>query len=440
MNITELKKNKSQYHVKVTLPVSDIETHINKELATIAKTAKMHGFRTGKVPLGVLRKKYAVSLRNDLARENIDKAIRKIIKDENLNVALDPSVEDFKNDENQDLEFTLKFDLLPEITLPNFKDIKIEGPKLKISDKDINDKIEQLANLSKKFDKETKSKAKKGDQVTIDAVGYVDDKAFAGGKLDAHKLILGSNAFIPGFEDQLIGSKAGDEVSVKVKFPDDYHAKDLAGKPSEFKVKVLEVHKASESKIDDEFAKKFKCENVEDLKKQIAKSLEQNYEESINVFMKMNLFDKLEKMLDFEVPDSILNKELSVLSGQSAQLNEDSDIKNMSEEEKTAYFNKLALRRVRIGLMLAEYVKQKNIQITEQDIRQAIIAQARTYPGQEQRVIEFYQKNRDAIENIKGPVLEEKAVKAIFQNEVVINEKFYNKEDLENLLLNEIRD
>lgn len=440
MIISELKKDKTEFHAKVTISIHDISQQIDTELANVAKTAKMDGFRVGKVPLTVLRKKYVPTIRNGIARDKIDAATKQIIKDNKLNIAFDPAIDDFKNEDDKDIEFVLKFELLPVITLPDFKKISIEKPVLDVSKKDIDEQLDRILSFSKSYDKETKLKAKSGDQVTIDAIGYVNGEAFDGGKLNSHKLVLGSKSFIPGFEDQLIGSKAGDDVSVKVDFPKDYHSKDLAGKPSEFKVKVLAVHQESTQKIDDEFAKKFKCENVEQLREQISKNISSNYDESILVLMKMKLFDKLEELLKFEIPASLLEREKEILKGQSSKLGEDAEIKNMSDKEKVKYFDDLAARRVRIGLMLAEYVKQKGLSITEEDLRHALIEQAKNYPGQEQMVIEFYQKNKNALENLKGPILESKGVKAIFANEVVIKEKSYTIDKLEKFLENELRD
>ncbi len=440
MIISELKRDKTEFHVKISVSVHEISRQVDVELASIAKTAKMDGFRVGKVPLAILRKKYVPTIRSGIARDKIDAAIKQVVKDNKLNIAFDPAIEDFKNEDNQDLEFVLKFELLPVITLPDFKKISIEKPILDVSKKDIDEQLDRIVSFSKSYDKETKAKAKAGDQVTIDAIGYVDGESFEGGKLNVHKLVLGSKSFIPGFEDQLIGSKVGDDVLVKVDFPKDYHSKDLAGKPSEFKVKVVAVHQETASKIDDEFAKKFKCENVEQLREQITQNIRSNYDEPILVLMKMKLFDKLEKVLKFDIPASLLEREKEILKSQSSQLGDDAEIKNMSDKEKSKYFDDLAARRVRIGLMLAEYVKQKNLTIAQEDIRQAIIEHAKNYPGQEQMVIEFYQKNKNALENLKGPILESKGVKAIFTHEVVIKEKSYTSDKLEKLLQSELRD
>jgi trigger factor len=434
MNISELKKDDLNLHVKVTIPSKDMDSAVDQELVKIGKTAKMDGFRVGKVPTGILKKKYSDSLYGDAVRTKISQTIKDITKERKLRTVMDPQIDDLKAEKNKDLEFTLKYELLPEIPMPDFSKIAIEKPVLEVSDKDIDAQIDQLVNFSKSFEKEVKGKAKSGDQVTIDAVGYVDGKAFDGGKLEGHKLVLGSNAFIPGFEDQLIGSKAGDDVSVKVPFPKNYHAKDLAGKDSEFKVQVLAVHTAELPKIDDEFAKKFHCPTVEKLKEQISENIKAGYAEAIHTLIKMKLFDKLEKALTFEVPNSLLTRELDILKRQAQGMEEDPAIKDKSEEEKEKYYRGLASRRVKLGLMLAEYVQQKGLSIDENDIREAIITQARKYPGQEQQVIEYYSKDRNALESLKGPILEEKAVKAIFDTEIKVTEKSYKKDKLEKLL------
>lgn len=441
MKIVELKKDKTEFHVKVTIPAKDITSLVDNELAKIAKTAKMDGFRVGKVPSKILKKKYSASIKSDITRDKINYAINDCIKKHNLNIAIDPDISDVVNEEGKDLEFTLKFELLPEISLPDFKKISIERPELDVTKKDIDDQIKKLTEFSKTYETESKAKAKKGDQITIDAIGYVDGEAFEGGKLDNHKLVIGSNVFIPGFEDQLIGAKKGDNLTIKVDFPKDYHAENLAGKPSEFKTQVKSVHKESAPKIDDDFAKRFNCETIDKLKEQISKNILTSYEEPIHVMMKMKLFDKLENMLKFEVPKSLLDREISILKKQTEQLSKDDpSIKGKSDKEKAKYFENLASRRVRIGLMLAEYVKQKRLQIEEEDLRQAIISQARNYPGQEQQVIEFYQKDRNALESLKGPVLEEKGVKEIFNNEITLNKKSYSEDKLEKLLNEETRD
>ncbi|MFK7968350.1 MAG: trigger factor [Rickettsiaceae bacterium] len=433
MKITEIKNDNTDLHVRVTIPSQEVSTEVDQELTKLSKSAKIDGFRVGKVPISFLKKKYDVSLRADAVKNKIIKTISDLTKDRNLKIATDPEVEDIKNEENKDLEFTLKYQLLPEVNMPDFKKISIEKPILELKDKDIDEQLEMLMGASKEYSKISKSKAKKGDQVTIDAVGYVDGKAFDGGKLTSHKLVLGSGSFIPGFEDQLIGAKSGDDVSVKVEFPKEYHEKTLAGKPSEFKVKVLEVHNETPAKLDDEFAKKFNFENVEKLKEQVEKNMRSTYEDPITTMMKMELFDKLEKLLKFDVPKSLIDREVSVLEKQISQI-DDEELNTKSQEDKDAYFVKLASRRVKLGLMLAEYVKLQKLDIDKADIQKAVMDQAKNFPGRENEVVDFYLKNTNALESLKGPVLEDKAVKIIFEKEVKLVEKSYSKAKLDKLL------
>jgi trigger factor len=301
MKIAELKNNKTEFHAKITILEKEIISEINRELKDVAKTAKMDGFRVGKVPSHILKKKYGSSIKSSIIRKKINSSVNKIVETNKLNIVMSPVIEDFKNENDKDLEFTVKFDLLPKIELPEFKKISIEKPILEITDEDIKEQINRIINFSKTFDKESKGQAASGDQVTIDAIGYVNGKVFDGGQLYDHKLVLGSNSFIPGFEDQLIGSKFGDDVKVKVTFPEEYHVKDLAGKPSEFKVKVKAMHKPSTPKIDDALAKKFKCDTVTKLKEHQKQNLFTSYEEPIYVMMKMSLFNKLENAQIFFV-------------------------------------------------------------------------------------------------------------------------------------------
>lgn len=438
MTITELKNEGLDFQVKVKIPATNITDQVQKELIDLSKKVKMAGFRAGKVPINIVNKKYGESVKGDIIQKEINQSINNIVRERSLNIATDPKIEDLKAEEGQDIEFTLKFELMPKIDLPDFKNVSIEKPILKIEEKDIEEHLNKLIEFTKVYNKETNGKAAKGDQVTIDAIGYVDGEPFEGGKLADHKLVLGSRSFIDTFEDQLIGSKAGDEVEVKVTFPKQYHSPNLAGKPAKFEVKVKMVHKPESVEIDDEFAKKFNCETVDQLKEKIAKDIEINFEEPIYTIVKMRLFDEFEKLLNFEVPASLIEREYQILKAQSKQFNEaDESLKDKSPEELEEYYKKISLRRIKIGLMLAEYIQVKGLQIEQNDIKDAVFAQARNFPGQEKAIIEYYQKTRGAIENLKGPILEEKAVKHILANELKVQEKKYTRKELEQFLDNE---
>lgn len=439
MQVTELKNEGLDFEVKVVLPSSKIANEVQKELASLAKKVKLDGFRVGKVPISIVNKKYKQSVRSDVVNHEINHAVQHVIKDHKLKTVGDPQLENLRNEENEDIEFTLKFELLPDIELPDFKKIKIIHPKLVIKEDDVNKQIDKLASISKIYNKESKGKVKKGQEVTIDAIGYVNNEAFEGGKVTDYKLVIGSGTFIEGFEDQLIGSKTGDEVEVNVKFPEDYHMEQVAGQPAKFIVQVKAVHSADEVVVDDEFAKKFNCETLEELCDNISKSIENEYSEPIRTLMKMSLFDQLEKLLMFNVPKSLIDQEISILKSQTEESNSDSDsiFKDKSEAEISEYYNKLVLRRVRIGLMLSEYMKIKNLHIEQKDLVSAIMAQARKFPGQETAIFDFYKKNPNALERLKGPLLEEKTVQHIFDNEVILEEENYTKEKLEEFLAQE---
>jgi len=436
MQVIEIKKGDLDFHVKVIISAKNILEIMEKELKNIAKTAKLPGFRVGKVPPNILAKKYESTLRNDAIQKEVSHAVDHIIKDNKLNVAAEPKIEDFSAQEGKDIEFVLKCELLPEISLPDFSKILIEKPNLVVDQKAIDEHINKLMEFSKTYNAETDKPASKGDQVTINAIGYVDGKAFDGGKVENYKLVLGSKSFIDSFEDQLIGAKAGDEITVKVTFPENYHMKEVAAKPAEFNVKVLAVHKPELQELNDEFAKKFNCDNVGKLIEQVAKNVKSNFDEPINTIMKMSLFDQLEKLLSFNVPKSLLTQESQSLKTQTAN-DENSLFEDKSEEERDQYYNKLSLRRVRIGLLLSEYIAEKKLAIEEIDIRNAIIARARSFPGQEKQVFEFYQKNKQAVQSLRGEIIESKAVEYIFKNEVTLMEKNYTIEEFTEFLKKE---
>ncbi|MCC8399705.1 MAG: trigger factor [Rickettsia endosymbiont of Platyusa sonomae] len=438
MQVTELKNEDLNFEVKVVLPSSKIANKVQKELDNLSKKVKLNGFRAGRVPINIVNQKYKQSVRSDVVSHEINHAVQHIIKDHKLKTVGNPQLEDLCDKDNEDLEFTLKFELLPDVELPDFKKIKVIYPKLVIEEEDINKQIDKLASMSKNYTKENKGKVEKWQEVTIDAIGYVNNEPFEGGKVTDYKLVIGSGAFIDGFEDQLIGSKAGDEVEVNVTFPEEYHMEQIAGQPAKFIVQVKAVHSADEIVVDDEFAKKFNCKTVEELRTNISKSIADEYREHIHTLMKMRLFDQLEEILTFNVPKSLIAQEVDTLKSQTEKSNDsDSIFKDKSEAEINEYYNKLALRRVRVGLMLSEYMQVKNLRIEQDDIKNAVIAQARRFPGQEKAILKFYQENPRSIEHLKGPLLEEKTAQHIFDNEVILEEKDYTREKLEEFLTQE---
>ena len=438
MSVKVLKDEVLEKHFRVVVPAKSLEKSIADEIQAIAPTVKMQGFRPGKVPVSFIQKKYGASIRSDAINKEVREAVEKILKDKKLKTISSPNIEDVIAAEGKDLEFTIKMELFPEIKTPDFKKVKLEKPVVKVSDKDLDEHLQKVAAANVVFTKESKTKAAKGDQVTIDFIGYLKGKAFDGGAMEGHKLVLGSNSFIPGFVDQLIGAKAGDDVTVKVTFPEQYQSKDLAGKETEFKVKVHAVHKSEEPKIDDEFAKKLGTKDLEDLKTRSREMLAAAFDSEILTMLKLRLFDHLENELDFEVPPSMLEREFQMIkaqAGQAGQEDGEEDGKKKKDDKKLEEsYRRIALRRVRIGLLLADYAEKHKIQLTQDDVRAALLAQARMFPGQEQMIIDYYTKNPNAIESLKGPIIEDKAVKSLLEKDISPKTKDYSVKEMTDLL------
>jgi trigger factor len=435
MQFKEIKNEGLDRHFKVTIPAKDIDAKVNKELASIAKTARLDGFRVGKAPAATIQKKYGPSVRADIVSHDVRHAISDIIKKNNLDIAGSPAIEDLKSEAGKDVEFVLQLELMPEITMPDFKKIKITKPVLDIAEKDIEKQLERIAEMQSSFAEVKKAKAVDGDMVVIDFVGSIDGVEFAGGAGKGHELVLGSKSFIPGFEEQLIGAKAGDEIIVKVPFPESYHAKDLAGKNSEFKVTVHMVKRPGKTEINDDLAKKIGFKDLAELKERVVSSIQDSTAENIHTVMKMKLFDQLENSLTFEAPKNMFEREYNSLKAQSDKFAEaDETMKDKSPEELDKYYRRVAMRRVKVGLMLSAYVKNNKLKIETDDIKAAILREARNFPGQENAVIEYYSTNKQAVESLTGPVLEEKAVKAIFASEVSMTEKKYSVDALQKFL------
>jgi trigger factor len=319
----------------------------------------------------------------------------------------------------------VQLEVLPEIPEVKIKDIKLEKPVVEAKKKDVDEGLKRLVEAQKEYKSLEKERAaKKGDAVIIDYEGKVDDVAFDGGKGTGVRLVLGSGQFIPGYEDQLIGSKKGQSLDVKVTFPKDYGAENLAGKDAVFAVTVQDILEAADAKIDEEFAKKFGFDSVEKLNDAIKEQIEKDYGTVARAKMKKELFDKLETSCEFPVPEGMMEMELEALK-QREGASEKKPTKK--EQEKT---EELARRRIRLGMFLADLGNKEKIEVTEAETRDAVFAQARNFPGQEQQILEYYQQNPQALEQLRGPILEEKVVDYIFE-QVQTTEKQVSIEELQ---------
>ena len=433
MQIKELKKEGLSHTYAVTVSKEDLATKLDAKIKEMQPQVSLKGFRPGKVPVGHIRKMFGQSIMKDLVEEVVNETSQQAINDNKIRPAGQPKVDLRANGEDvtkgeADLEYQLTVESIPDFEPVDPAKLKFTRLKHEADDKEIDEEVAKLAEGQKSYKKKAKTaKAKKGDAVLIDFVGTVDGTPFEGGAMEGHQLVLGSGSFIPGFEDALIGVKAGDEKDVKVTFPDPYQAEDLAGKDAVFATKVIEVQGEIDAVIDDEFAQKFGVADLEALKAAVKTQYEGQLEMQTRMKLKRAIIDELDKKHKFELPPNMVEAEFSNIWTQvqsekeAGQLDEDDAKKTEKQLEKD--YRKIAERRVRLGLVLAEMGQKQEIQITNEEIQQAMIAEARQYPGQEQQVIEFYQKNPQALAQLRAPIYEEKVVDLIIEKAKVTDKK-----------------
>ena len=433
MQIKELEAKGLSKTFAITVPKEDLATKLDEKIKEMQPQVTLKGFRPGKVPAGHIRKMFGQSIMNDIVQEVVNESSQQAINDNKIRPAGQPQIDLRANGDDvtngkADLEYTMKVESIPEFDPVDPEKLKFTRLVHKAAKKDIDERLKELASSQKTYKKKAKTaKAKKDDAVLIDFVGTVDGEAFDGGAMEGHQLVLGSGTFIPGFEDQLIGVKAGDELDVKVTFPDPYQSADLAGKDAVFATKVVEVQGAAESKIDDDFAKKFGMDSADALKTAVTEQYENELEGQSRLRLKRAILDELDKKHKFELPPGMVEAEFTNIWNQvqaekeAGNLDEEDAKKTDKALEKD--YRKIAERRVRLGLVLAEMGQKHEIQITNDELQQAMIAEARQYPGQEQQVIEFYQKNPQAIAQLRAPIYEEKVVDLIVEKAKMTDKK-----------------
>ena len=374
----------------------------------------------------MIRKKYENAVKGEVLDTLINEEITKTLKEKDLRPAVRPEVKLDKFEDGKDIEVVVEFEALPKVTVKPFDKIKIEKMVSVAGEKEINEALEKMAATKKTTEVvNEKRKTKKGDVIVIDFVGSVDGKEFQGGAGKDYYLDLGSNTFIPGFEDQLTGQDVGADVDVNVTFPENYHAKNLAGKKALFKTKIKELRKWQGPEINDEFAKQFGMESLAKLKEAVKAELDKEYARIARMHSKRALLDALAEQYDFEVPSKMVDAEFNAIWNQYEQAKKsgrlDEDDKKKSEDALKKEYRAIAERRVRLGLLLAEIADENKVKVEKEDISNAIMMEARRYPGQEQQVFEYYTKNPQALESIKAPVFEEKIVDFLFTKIAMID-------------------
>ena len=435
MQVTETLKDGLKRGYTITVTAAELDAKVQEKLLEAQPEVEIKGFRKGKVPLAILRKQFGQRLLGDAMQDAIDGAMKGHFEATGDRPALQPDVKMVGGEtwaEGQDVVVEMSYEALPEI--PDFDAGKISLEKLivKADDAAVDEALKNLAEGVKTFeDRKKGAKAKDGDQVVIDFKGSVDGELFEGGAGEDYPLVLGSKSFIPGFEDQLVGAKAGDEVSVNVTFPENYGAKHLAGKAAVFACTVKAVKEPKAAEIDDEMAKKYGAEDLAALKAQVGQRLEAEYAGAARAVLKRALLDQLDAMVKFDLPSKLVEAEAGQIAHQLwHEEHPEEHGHNHGAIETTAEHQKLAERRVRLGLLLAEVGRKAEVTVTDAEMTQAVLTAARQYPGQERQFFEFVQKNAQMQQQLRAPIFEDKVVDHIV-GLAKVTEKAVSKDDLQ---------
>ena len=423
MQVTETLSQGLKREYDISLPASDLAAKLNGQLADLKAKVRINGFRPGKVPMEHLRKVYGKSVMADVMQEAIASANKKIVDDNHLRLAREPKVE-LPNDQaaidaaleaRGDLNFKVALEVLPVFEIGDFSQVSLERLTADVEPSDVEAALDRLAEERRSYcEKSAGAKAEIHDRVTIDFDGTIEGVPFEGGEGRDVQVALGSNTFLPGFEDQLIGVVVGDKCTVRATFPEGYAVRPLAGKIADFDVTVKAVAARDPFPLDDEFAKGMGSENFDKLKETIRDRIAAEYARVSRERVKRQLLDKLDKLYSFELPEGLVNQEFNSIWEQVAREQQASGRtfadENTTEEAAQADYRKIAERRVRLGLLLAEVGTRAEVKVADEEMTQALVARARSFPGQEKQVWDFYRNNSQALAELRAPIYEEKVV------------------------------
>ena len=400
--------------ITVQVPAAEIDEAVNTRLKDAAKNVRMDGFRRGKVPMTVIRQRYGSEVRNEVVGEVMRERYVRAISENELNPAGLPQIEATVNEAGKDLEFVATLEIYPEIELASIEGTEVERPVVEVSEADVDEMIDTLRKQNAEWE-EVERAAEDGDQVTIDFQGFLGDEPFEGGSAEGHDLVIGSGSFIPGFEEQLIGAAAGDDKELKVTFPEDYQAENLAGQEATFKVKVHAVKGQALPEVDAEFVKKFGVDDgdLDKFRAEVKKNMSREAEQAVDNRVKQQVLSALQKANEVTVPQALVQQETDGLKRQAAQqfgLGEDFDVSQLPNE----LFEEQARSRVEVGLLLAEVIKVNELEASDDEIRAKVQELAEQYQEPEQ-VVEHYMGNDQLKTQVKSAILEEKAVGVLLE-------------------------
>lgn len=447
MKVTVTSSKNLQSTLKVVVEKKEIDTKIELRLSELKNTINLKGFRPGKAPMELLKKQFGPSVYGEVAEKLLQESTHQALKDKKITPASQPKIEVQTSGEGKNLEFTVSVEQVPEIKKIDFEKITLNKYEVKSDKKEINQRLSSIAENNKKY-VEKKDKAVNEDMVIFDFEATVEGKPFDGNKGQKLQVVLGKDLFIPGFDKQITGVKKGDEKIAKVKLPESYPNKDLAGKPAEFQCKILEVKKAEDQKIDDAFAKNFGAKDLKDLEAMIGKQISKEYESVTDQLLKKEILDDLDKKFSFDLPKGLLDEEIKSVEhslvhekmnelkakGETFKHEHDHDKIKLSDSDKQTAL-KIAKRRVKLALLLNKTGEENNIKVSSEELKIELEKQLRNYPGQEKNIRDFYQKNPAELTKLQGPVFEDKVVELIKSKGKIVT-KVMSKEELLKLFNN----
>jgi len=437
MQVTETLSDGLKRAWSVVVPAADISGKRAKRLAELTRTVNIPGFRPGKVPMSVVTKRFGTAVMAEVLEASVNEATTQVLTDRGLRPANQPKVDVVSLDEDKDLEFKVEVELLPEIAMPDFGKIELTRMKAEPTAETIDKALGEIAERNRDLvDIEEVRPAAKGEVLTVDFVGKIDGVAFEGGTASDIDVEVAGPGFIPGFTEQCEGMSVGEARTINVSFPAEYGAKELAGKDATFDITAKKLKQKVLPAIDDEFAKKLGFEEIARVRDLIVQQMQREYDQLSRARVKRALLDALAGVSEFPVPESMVEAEFETIwqrvQADKAQGEQDDDDKGKDEETLKAEYRGIATRRVKLGLLLSEIGRVNNIQVAADEMTRAMRTEASRYPGQEQQVLEFFRKNPQAADSLRGPLLEEKVVDFVLElakvNETTVSVEELTKE------------
>ncbi len=434
MKISQTNKKGLIQTFTVVVPADEFKAAYDKKLAETATKIKLPGFRPGNIPVAIVEQKYGQAIKGETAETLIQEGSRQVLEENKIKAAGAPKIDVAKFDDGKDFEFSVEVETLPEVGTVDFSKVSVQKLTAEVTDKEVEDALKRLAESRRETQViEANRPTQKDDVIVIDFTGTIDGKEFRGGSGKDFYLALGSNTFIPGFEDQLTGKNIGDKVDVNVTFPAEYHVKELAGKAAVFATTLKELRAYKDATVNDDFAKAFGQDTLDALKGLIREELTKEYANVSKVHLKRSILDALAPLCKFDAPQSMVDMEFDAIWKQfenaKARGQLDADEKNAKEEDLKKEYRQIAERRVKLGLLLAEIANQNKVTLSKEDVSKAVAAEAARYPGQEKQVFDFYQKNPRAMDALRAPLFEEKVVDFV-ASQIKTEEKKMTPEEL----------